>query len=84
MAPYAGHHDAAASLLRHELKTPLTTISVRAQLIARWTARSPTLAEDERARTLAGLAAIDAAVQQLLAAIDAIGADETEGTDNRR
>ena len=63
----------AASRLRHDLRTPLTTILVRSQLIARWTTRSPTLAEAERSRTLASLAAIDAAVAHLLTVIAAIG-----------
>ena len=65
--------NGAAARLRHDLKTPLTTISARSQLIARWTARSRSLDDADRARTLASLAAIDDAVRQLLAVIDAMG-----------
>jgi signal transduction histidine kinase len=71
----------AATRLRHDLKTPLTTILARSQLVARWTARSPTLGEAERSRTLASLAAIDAAVAQLLVVIDAIGGDTAGGSE---
>ena len=65
----------AVSRLRHDLRTPLTTILVRSQLVARWTARSPTLGEDERSRTLVSLAAIDEAVAQMLAVIDGVAAE---------
>ncbi len=73
--------DDAATRLRHDLKTPLTTILARSQLIARWTTRSPTLADAERSRTLASLAAIDAAVAQMLAVIDTIGPGEPGGSE---
>ncbi len=74
----------AASRLRHDLRTPLTTISARSQLIARWTARSPTLGDGERSRTLASLAAIDTAVEQMLAIIDAIGGGDVVEPENDR
>jgi signal transduction histidine kinase len=70
----------ATARLRHELKTPLTTILARSQLVARWTARSPTLAEEERARVLASLAAIDAAVAQVLAVIEGMDAGPADGS----
>ena len=44
----------AADQLRHDLNSPLTTISARAQLLARDVRRSPSLAEEERAKMLAG------------------------------
>ena len=39
--------------LRHDLKSPLTTIHGHAQLLARAIRRSPSLPEDEQARMLA-------------------------------
>jgi signal transduction histidine kinase len=77
-----GHDPAAAARLRHDLKTPLTTILARSQLVARWTARSPTLGDEERACMLASLAAIDVAVAQLLAVIDTIGRNHPGGADD--
>ena len=58
--------------LRHDLKTPLTTIHGRAQLLTRAVRRSPSLADEERTRLLEGLASIEAAVLALSAMIDAI------------
>ena len=50
-------------LLRHDgLKTPLVTIHDRAQLLARRIQRSPSLADEERVRLLAGLTSIVVAV----------------------
>jgi hypothetical protein len=51
----------------------LTTIHFRAQLLARSVQRSRSLAEEEQIRMLAGLAAIDVAVQALVRVIDGIG-----------
>ena len=68
----------AADQLRHDLLTPLTTISARTQLLARDLRRSPTLAEEERGKMLASITAIEAAVQTLCAVIDAMG-DEGRG-----
>ena len=48
----------ASDQLRHELKTPLTTMHGHVQLLGRAVRRSPSLAESERARMLASLAAI--------------------------
>jgi signal transduction histidine kinase len=62
--------------LRHELKTPLTTIHGRAQLFARAVRRSPSLTEQERAKLLAGLAELEAAVRVMVARIEAMGRDE--------
>jgi signal transduction histidine kinase len=73
-----GFADALAQL-HHELKTPLTVIAGRAQLVARAIRRSPTLSEDERAGMLAGLTAIDAGVVQLVAVIEAIGQEPGDG-----
>src|SRR5215207_7887682 len=42
--------------LRHDLKTPLTTIHGRAQLLTRAVRRSPSLADEERTKMLEGLA----------------------------
>ena len=63
----------AADQLRHDLLSPLTTISARTQLLARDLRRSPTLAEDERGKMLASITAIEAEVRALCAVIDAMG-----------
>ena len=64
--------------LRHDLKTPLTAIHGRAQLLARSVRRSSSLSDAERARLLEGLVAIEAAVRVMVTVIDAMGA-EREG-----
>jgi K+-sensing histidine kinase KdpD len=66
--------------LRHDLKTPLTTIHGRAQLLDRAIRRSPTLSEDERARMLAAVVAIEAAVRAMVPLIDRLG---EAGNDSR-
>jgi signal transduction histidine kinase len=58
--------------LRHDLKTPLTTIRSRAYLLARTVRRSRSLTEEEQTRILEGLAAIDAAVVEMVVIIDDI------------
>ena len=58
--------------LRHDLKTPLTTIHGRAQLLTRAVRRSPSLADEERTRILEGLATIETEVLTLAAMIDAM------------
>jgi signal transduction histidine kinase len=63
----------AADQLRHDLLSPLTTISARNQLLARDIRRAPSLPEEERTRMLASLTAIETAVQTLCAVIDAMG-----------
>jgi K+-sensing histidine kinase KdpD len=64
-----GAYD-AHDQLRHDLKTPLTTILARAHLLARGVQRSPSLSEEERGKMLAGLTSIAEAVQQLVTVID--------------
>ena len=66
-APTAGPED-ARDRRRHELLTPLTVIRGRAFLLARAVRRSPTLGDEERERLLAGLAAIEEAVDRAAAA----------------
>jgi signal transduction histidine kinase len=58
--------------LRHDLKTPLTTIRSRAYLLARTVRGSRSLTEEEQSRILEGLAAIDAAVVAMVVIIDDI------------
>jgi len=71
--------------LRHNLKTPLTTIRGRAHLLARAVRRAPSLTDEERARMLDGLTAIDTAVMAMVAIIDGMSrasvddSDETAG-----
>ena len=64
--------DDAADQFRHDLLSPLTTISTRTQLLARDLRRSPSLAEDERGKMLASITAIEAEVRGLCAVIDAM------------
>ena len=58
--------------LRHDLKTPLTTISGRAHLLARSVRRSSSLSDEERARMLDGVSSIEAMVLAMVALIDAL------------
>ncbi len=62
----------AADQLRHDLLSPLTTISARAYLLARDIRRSPSLHEEERTRMLMGVSVIETAVQTLCAVVDAM------------
>ena len=66
--------------LRHDLKTPLTTISGHAQLLGRVVRRSPSLTDEERARLVEALVTIEAAVQTMVSRIDAIGRHGANGT----
>jgi signal transduction histidine kinase len=59
--------------LRHDLKTPLTTISARAQLLGRSIRRSPALAAEERAQMLAAIITIERTVWEMVAVVDGIG-----------
>jgi K+-sensing histidine kinase KdpD len=68
-----GINSAPLDQLRHDLKTPLTTIHGRAQLLERAIRRSPSLPEDERARMLAAVVTIEAAVRAMVPLIDSIG-----------
>src|SRR3954452_24071722 len=70
--PHDEHAPDTVAHLRHTLKSPLTTISGRSQLLARTTRRSPSLDDGEREKRLAGFAAIEAAVQQMVTAIDGV------------
>ena len=69
----------AADQLRHDLLTPVTTISARTQLLARDIRRVSSLHEEERTRMLASLTVIETAVQTLCAVIDAMR-DEERGS----
>ena len=66
----------AADQLRHDLLSPLTTISARTQLLARDIRRSPSLTENERVKMLASLTAIETAVQTLCAVIGGMRNEE--------
>jgi K+-sensing histidine kinase KdpD len=61
--------------LRHDLRSPLTTILGRAYLLARAVRRAPALPEDERARLLTGVAAIEMAVATMVVVIEDIAGD---------
>lgn len=65
--------------LRHDLKSPLTTIRGRAYLLARAVQRTPSLTNEERTRMLDGVAAIEAAVAAMVVAIDALRDERTAG-----
>ena len=66
--------------LRHDLKTPLTTIHGRAQLLARSVRRSPSLSDEERARMLEGLVTIEVAVRVMVTVIEAMGDEGVGGS----
>ncbi len=61
--------------LRHDLRSPLTTIRGRAYLLARAVRRAPSLTDEERTRMLAGVAAIEEAVVAMVAVIEGIDGD---------
>ncbi len=67
-----GYVYGAADHLRHDLLSLLTTISARAQWLARDLRRSPFLPEEERSRLLAGIMEIETAVHALCAVIDTL------------
>jgi signal transduction histidine kinase len=68
----------AADRLRHELKTPLTTIYARAHLLSRTIRRTSALSEEERATMLEGFAAIEDAVRTMVAVVDSISGKDRE------
>lgn len=73
--PYSDNNlDGSNPLVRiqHDLKTPLTTIYARAQLLTRYVRRSSTVADADRVRLLNGLAEVEAATREMVARIDAI------------
>ncbi|MDF2759094.1 MAG: hypothetical protein K0R44_2863 [Thermomicrobiales bacterium] len=72
---HAGRPLDARDRLRHDLKSPLTTIRGRAYLLARAVRRAPSLTDEERSRMLAGVAAIEAAVAAMVVVIDGIDDD---------
>jgi signal transduction histidine kinase len=69
----------AVDRLRHDLKSPLTTIHGRAYLLGRAIRRAPAVSDEERARMLEGVAAIEVAVRTMVAVVDSIG-DEERGS----
>jgi len=75
-APPRDPHDQ----LRHDLKTPLTTISGHAQLLGRAIRRSPSLTDEERGRMVESLATIEEAVRAMVTVIDAMGREGADGS----
>jgi signal transduction histidine kinase len=61
--------------LRHDLRSPLTTIRGRAYLLARAVRRAPSLTDEERTRMLTGVAAIETAVAAMVAVIEGLDGD---------
>jgi hypothetical protein len=74
----------AVDQVRHDLLSPLTTISAHAQLLTRDLRRSPSLTENERVKMLARITAIEAEVRALCAVIDAIGNRRLDPADRER
>ena len=68
--------------LRHDLRSPLTTIRGRAYLLARAVRRTPSLTEDERARMLTGVAEIETAVAVLVSVIEGIDGNRPSPDNN--
>jgi hypothetical protein len=64
--------------LRHNLKTPLTIVLARAQLLTRMVRRS-TLPETEKHAMLTSLAAIEEAVHEMVPLIDGIDGESPDG-----
>ena len=62
----------ATDQLRHDLKTPLTTIAARASLLARYVRRSSSLSDGERGTMLEGVAGIEEAVRAMVITIDGL------------
>jgi signal transduction histidine kinase len=71
-----GPHDQ----LRHDLKTPLTTISGHAQLLARAVRRSTSLTDEEGVKMLAALTAVECAVREMVTLLDALGSPASGGS----
>jgi signal transduction histidine kinase len=71
-----GYSLTAFDQLRHDLKSPLTTIYGRTQLLVRAIHRSPSLSDEERAKILAGLAVIETSVQRLVTVIDGMSDEQ--------
>ena len=69
---------AARSQRQHDLLSPLTIISGRAQLLARLVRRSSSLTERERDALLEGLTIILEAVQVQAARIDSFGHEDRD------
>ena len=63
--------------LRHNLRSPLTTIRGRAYLLARAVRRAPSLTAEEQTRMLAGVTAIETAVAAMVTVIDGIDGDRS-------
>ena len=76
---YDGRLHDPRDQLRHDLKSPLTTIRGRAYLMARAVRRAPSLTDEERMRMLDGVAAIETAVAVMVDVIDALRNEPTEG-----
>ena len=74
-----GINSTPLNQLRHDLKTPMTTIHGHAQLLGRAVRRSPSLTDDERARMLAAVLAIETAVRAMVPLIDSMGDAGAEG-----
>ena len=79
LAPDASPDRDDLDSLRHDLKTPLTTIYARAQLVTRKVRRSSSLTEAERDALLHSMAAIEEAVRAMVPRIDGIGRGSPDG-----
>ena len=73
----------AVDQLRHDLKSPLTTIYARAHLLGRAIRRAPGLSDAEQALMLEGVAAIEVAVRSMVAVVDSIGNEDRKNTTTR-
>jgi signal transduction histidine kinase len=78
-----GYRLDAIEQLRHDLRSPLTTIHGRAYLLARAVRRAPSLTEEECTRMLEGVAAIETAGVAMVAVIDDINSDADAGPGRR-
>ena len=75
-----GFVDDAFDQLRHDLKSPLTTIYARAHLLGRAIRRSSSLTDEERAKMLDGVVAIESAVREMVTVVDGIKPPSSDGS----
>ena len=77
-SPDGSAHDPGHQF-RHDLKTPLSVVLGRAQLLARGVQRSPGLSDEERTKLLQGIAAIEATVHTMVTLIDGMAGPSHDG-----
>jgi signal transduction histidine kinase len=75
-----GFADDAVDQLRHDLKTPLSTMYARAHLLGRAIRRAPVLSEAQQATMLEAVTAIEVAVREMVTIVDEIKPLSSDGS----